>query len=126
MVLLTFVAFGGGNGGSSDSDGKVTRTTPTATEEETPAEDTATPGDETPSETPEATDTPERTRTPKSVTRTPRATLTPDTGETTYVVKAGDTLSSIAADFDITVDELKEANNLDSDLINVDQELIIP
>ena len=44
---------------------------------------------------------------------------------TTYVVKSGDNLSVIAEEFNITVDQLKEDNNLKSDLIQPNQKLKI-
>lgn len=43
-----------------------------------------------------------------------------------YTVKSGDSLWSIARKFGITVDELKNANNLSSNLLSVGQNLIIP
>lgn len=43
-----------------------------------------------------------------------------------YIVQRGDTLYSIASKFNITVDELKKANNLTSNAIIVGNELIIP
>ena len=43
-----------------------------------------------------------------------------------YIVKRGDTLYTIARDNNITVDELKRANNLNSNIINIGQKLIIP
>ena len=43
-----------------------------------------------------------------------------------YVIQPGDTLSHIAVRFDLTVAELKSANNLDSDLIIAGHELVIP
>ncbi|MCS7260900.1 MAG: LysM peptidoglycan-binding domain-containing protein, partial [Anaerolineae bacterium] len=45
---------------------------------------------------------------------------------TTYVVRWGDTLFSIAAQFGVTVEALKSANGLSSDIIRVGQQLIIP
>ena len=44
----------------------------------------------------------------------------------TYVVKSGDSLWSIAKRYDISVDELKNANNLTSNLLTIGQELVIP
>lgn len=52
---------------------------------------------------------------------------TPGAGDGSYVVQAGDTLTSIADAFGVTVDELLQANGLTADsLIFVDQQLIIP
>lgn len=45
--------------------------------------------------------------------------------EETYIVKRGDTLWSISKDFDIPVSELKELNNLTSNLLSIGQELKI-
>jgi LysM repeat protein len=46
---------------------------------------------------------------------------------TTYAVQAGDSLSGIAFQFDVTVEDLMQANGLtDADLLFVGQELIIP
>jgi LysM repeat protein len=60
-----------------------------------------------------------------SPTSTP--TTTPPSGEgTIYVVRWGDTLYSIAIRFGTTVDAIKAANGLTSDLLTVGQELIIP
>lgn len=44
----------------------------------------------------------------------------------TYTVKRGDTLYSIARKFNITVDELKQANNLITNTLSINQELVIP
>jgi LysM repeat protein len=43
-----------------------------------------------------------------------------------YVIQSGDTLSHIALHFDVTVDDLKAANGLDSDLIIAGDTLLIP
>ena len=43
-----------------------------------------------------------------------------------YIIKRGDTLYSIAKNFNITVDDLKRANNLSSNALIVGNELIIP
>jgi len=50
---------------------------------------------------------------------------TTSTSEKTYVVKSGDSLYSIAKNFNLTVDELKRLNNLTSNLLNIGQILII-
>ena len=49
----------------------------------------------------------------------------PDSGKVKYVIRAGDTLWSIANQFSTTVDEIKKINNLSNNLISVGQELII-
>lgn len=43
-----------------------------------------------------------------------------------YVVSPGDTLYSIAKKFDTSVDNLKKANNLTSNMLSIGQKLIIP
>ena len=54
------------------------------------------------------------------------ATSTPDAdGNVIYVVQAGDALWSIAARFNLTVDELKAMNGLTSDIISIGQKLIV-
>lgn len=47
-------------------------------------------------------------------------------GSNYYTVKSGDTLWSIARKLGVTVDELKQANNLAGNLLNVGQNLLIP
>ena len=44
----------------------------------------------------------------------------------TYVVKTGDSLFNIASRYGISVDELKSTNNLDSDVLFVGQQLLVP
>lgn len=43
-----------------------------------------------------------------------------------YIVKPGDTLWSIAKNNNISVDELKSINNLNSNMLSIDQKLILP
>jgi len=50
---------------------------------------------------------------------------TTSTTETTYVVKSGDSLYSIAKNFNTSVDRLKSLNNLTSNLLSIGQILII-
>lgn len=86
--------------------------TPTATETATP---TAT-----------ATVTPTATNTP-TVTNTPTATGTPTAaGPFIYIVVEGDTLDSIAANFNVDVLTLMALNNITDSLIRVGDELLIP
>ena len=49
-----------------------------------------------------------------------------DSNYDTYVVKSGDSLYSLANQFGVTVNELKQANNLSSNLLSIGQKLIIP
>lgn len=44
----------------------------------------------------------------------------------TYKVKAGDSLYSIASNYNVTVNEIKNINNLTSNLLSVGQTLLIP
>lgn len=44
----------------------------------------------------------------------------------TYTVASGDTLYSIAKKFDISVEEIKQINNLSSNMLSIGQKLIIP
>ena len=86
--------------------------TPTATETATP---TAT-----------ATASPTATNTP-TITNTPTASATPTaSGPFIYVVVEGDTLDSIAAQFNVNVLVLMALNNMTDSLIRVGDELLIP
>jgi len=46
--------------------------------------------------------------------------------DVTYIVKPGDTLYNIAKRFNITVDSLKEKNNLNNNLLKIGETIIIP
>ena len=50
----------------------------------------------------------------------------PTLPESTYEVQRGDTLYSIAAKYGLTVEELKESNNLDTNILSIGQLLNIP
>lgn len=79
---------------------------------------------------PTATATPTaRPTLPPPPTATPTATATPTpTPPTTvtHVVVQGDTLLAIAQQYGVTVAVIRERNNLTSDILQVDQELVIP
>jgi len=51
---------------------------------------------------------------------------TPPVIANTYTVKSGDTLYSIARKYNISLNELKNANNLTSNTLSINQELVIP
>jgi len=80
------------------------------------------------------TETPEPTNTPQPPTATLEPSLTPEPSETptpsgplTYVVEEGDSLASIADQFEVSIDQLIAANNLvDPNNIGVGSQLIIP
>jgi len=85
---------------------------------------------ELPTFTPTVTPTPTTTLVP---TATPSPTLTPTPMPTptslpprAYAVQSGDSLLSIALDFDLTVDQLMAFNGLNSETIIAGQELLIP
>ena len=67
---------------------------------------------------------PHRLSTP-TLTPTPAPTSTPVPPQS-YTVQSGDTLLTIALEFDLTVDQIKAYNGLDSDFINEGQSLLIP
>ncbi len=52
--------------------------------------------------------------------------ITPPEGTTLFIVKKGDTLSSIAKAFETSVSAIKEINKLETDLIRTGQILLVP
>ena len=60
------------------------------------------------------------------VLRIPRKSTTPNENTTIYVVKRGDSLWKIANDYGVTVDVLKELNNLTTNSLQIGQQLIVP
>lgn len=96
-------------------------------------DETPTP-DESPRIGPDADLPPTWTPVPTDLAPTPQVTGEEEsTGETnpegqeTYVVQAGDTLAEIAAAYDVTVNALAEANNIENiDVIEVGDVLVIP
>jgi LysM repeat protein len=117
---------------------------PAATEESTPTADasttvpTAVPTNEpttvpttVPTDVPTATPTPEPpTPEPTAVpTEPPPPTEPPAPAPRTYAVQQGDTLRSIAEQFDVSVQAILDANNLtpaQADALRIGQELVIP
>jgi LysM repeat protein len=90
---------------------------------------TAEPASVTPLPTAESTAEPTPRPTPVPTaerTRRPHASQSAAPEPQTYVVIAGDTLSRIATQFGTSVDAIKQANGLNSDVINVGQVLLIP
>lgn len=82
-------------------------------------EETPTPGEEVPSPTVAVQEA--------TPTSPPPPTDTPSPGTIEYTIQSGDTLYSIAQRYNITVDELKAANNItDAESLTVGQVLVIP
>lgn len=70
---------------------------------------------------------PTATAAPTAPASAPATTPAPAAGQQKYVVKYGDTLSSIAAQYGVTVQQIIDANSLQNpDLLLPGQELIIP
>lgn len=64
------------------------------------------------------------TATPEANTATPTARPTPYMVQ--YTVKSGDVLINIANQFNVTVEQIQDANNLNGDIIHVGDKLLIP
>lgn len=80
----------------------------------------------TPTATPTATATPTTTPVPPTPTPSPTPTVTPTPTPIVHTVVRGETVESIAKAYGVSVQDLMAANGLTSDLIRVDQKLIIP
>ncbi len=80
---------------------------------------------QTPTPTATFTPTPFPTSTPTS-TPTPTPTATPTPEVFTYRVQRGDTLSSLAAKFNTTVEAIKSVNSLADDVIQWGVDILIP
>ncbi len=57
---------------------------------------------------------------------TPEAPVPVSTGAEVHLVRRGDTLSVIAQSYGVSINALKDANNLRSDLIQIGQRLLVP
>lgn len=66
------------------------------------------------------------TATPAPPTETPVPTRRPTPFMVQYTVKSGDTLIDIANRYNVTVDQIRDANNLSGDIIHVGDKLLIP
>ena len=62
---------------------------------------------------------------PATSTVTPTKPTTPSSGGTTYTVKSGDNLYTIARRYNTTVDAIKRKNNLTSNNLQIGQKLLI-
>ncbi|MBE9602943.1 glucosaminidase domain-containing protein [Pedobacter sp. MC2016-24] len=58
-------------------------------------------------------------------TKAPPVITLPSTKDTTYIVKKGDTLYNISKRFNLTVEQLKELNNLSDEGIKIGQKLLL-
>lgn len=57
--------------------------------------------------------------------KVPNSSSVPNSSTTTYIVRSGDNLYSIARKFNTTVDSIKKKNNLKSNVLSIGQKLII-
>jgi LysM repeat protein len=62
----------------------------------------------------------------KTTTSTTTTTTTPYSGRIFYIVKRGDNLSEIARAYQVTANSIMELNGLNTDVLQVGQELEIP
>lgn len=102
-------------------------TTPLPSDVMTPTDDISMPTETSMPDTgEEATETPMPTSTPEPTERPASDELD---GTQTYVIQPGDTIRAIAEEYDVTVTELMELNDMsaeDADTIMPDQEILIP
>lgn len=76
--------------------------------------------------TPRAPSTVVITATPEPETPTLPPTRRPTPYMVEYIVKSGDVLITIAEKFNVSVDQIRDANNLTGDIIHVGDKLLIP
>lgn len=88
--------------------------------EEQPEQETIPPSEELP-EPEEEMDEIEEIEESESIVRRAEE----DPGSTTYTVRTGDSLFQIAREHDMSVDELMELNNMDSDMLRVGQRILV-
>ncbi len=118
LGLQNLVAGPGATGVSATPTPTPIATAPSAQPSVTPAPTPSPTVAPTPSPTPSPTPGP---------TATPAPTATPTaSAHLTYVVKSGDTLTSIARKFNTTVAAIKELNGMTSDFLRAGQTLLIP
>lgn len=121
-VLVTQLADGGD--GDDLTQAEIFQTTQ-AHRTQAPAETTTATGATTPGTGPTQAGASPTTGTPAART----ATIQPNGGGTTHIVESGEFCSTIANLYDITLEELLEANDMTEDdctSLQVDDELVIP
>lgn len=121
-VLVTQLADGGD--GDDLTQAEIFQTTQ-AQRTQAPAETTTATGATTPGTGPTQAGASPTTGTPAART----ATIQPNGGGTTHIVESGEFCSTIANLYDITLEELLEANDMTEDdctSLQVDDELVIP
>ena len=118
FALVLAGCFGGGGDESSDA-----TTTSTAAAVQTPPAPSTT-------KSPAPPPTPTAALPPASTTAAPPpapTTAAPASSGLTYTVQSGDTLAAIADRFNVTVDEIISANNIqNADVISIGQQFVIP
>jgi LysM repeat protein len=118
-VAAAATAVAGGFGSAADRQPEpTTQATASPSATTVPSQSSAAEPTNEPSTSATAEPTARPTRSAAEPTATP--------AQTTYVVQEGDTLNGIAVQFGTTVEAIRQANGLPSDVINIGQVLIIP